>query len=152
MKRIVIFGLVSIVLLPWLITGCASEKEASPTGTPTPNTQMVAVTLDELVAQNNMLKYVDTTYPGMVTVRLGSNPTTGYGWEVTEIVHPEVIEQMSNNYEGPTATNLVGAGGTDVWVFNTKDTGLAIIRMSYGQPWAGGEKDLYTVTVNVNIK
>lgn len=152
MKRVVIFGLVSIMLLPWLIIGCASEKEASPTSTPTPNTQAVAITLDELVAQNNMLKYVETTYPGTVTVRLGSNPTTGYGWEVTEIDHPEVIERMSNNYEGPTATNLVGAGGTDVWVFNARDTGLAIIRMSYSQPWSGGVKDLYTVTINVNVR
>jgi inhibitor of cysteine peptidase len=150
MKRIVIFGLVSIVLLPWLITGCASEKEASPTATP--ETGTIAITLDEFAAQNNMLKYVEATFSGTVTVRLGSNPTTGYGWEVTEIVHPEVVEQMSNNYEGPTATNLVGAGGTDVWVFNTRDTGLAIIRMSYGQPWAGGEKDLYTVSINVNVK
>lgn len=150
MKRIFIFGLASVLLLPWLITGCASEKVASPTATP--NTQAVEITLDEFVAQNNILKYVETTYPGTVTVRLGSNPTTGYAWEVTEIVHPEVIERMSNNYEGPTATNLVGAGGTEVWVFNARDTGLAIIRMSYSRPWEGGEKDLYTVSINVNVK
>jgi inhibitor of cysteine peptidase len=150
MKRIIIFSLVAILLLPLLITGCASTKEASPTATP--ETQTVKITLDEFAAQKSMLKYVETTYPGTVTVRLGSNPTTGYSWVVTEIVHPEVIEQMSNNYEGPKATNLAGAGGTEVWVFNATDTGLAMIRMSYGQQWEGGEKDLYTVTINVNIR
>jgi inhibitor of cysteine peptidase len=149
MKRIFIFGLVSILLLPWLITGCASEKEASSSST---LTDTVEITLDEFSAQKDRLEYVETTYPGTVTVRLGANPTTGYSWEVTEIVHPEVIEQVSSNYEGPTATGLVGAGGTDVWVFNARDTGLAIIRMSYGQPWAGGEKDAYTVSINVNIR
>jgi inhibitor of cysteine peptidase len=112
----------------------------------------VEITLDEFSAQKSMLKYVETTYPGTVTVRLGANPTTGYSWVVTEIDHPEIIEQSSNDYEGPTATGLVGAGGTDVWVFNAKDTGLAMIRMSYGQPWSGGEKDAYTVTINVNIR
>jgi inhibitor of cysteine peptidase len=116
-----------------------------------PSTGAVAITLDEFVAQRDMLKYVVATYPGTVTVKLGSNPSTGYSWVVTEIVHPEVIEQVSEGYEGPTATNIVGAGGTDVWVFNTKDTGFAIIRMSYGQQWAGGEKDLYTVSVNVIV-
>jgi len=152
MKKIIILGLVSVLLLPLLIIGCASEKVASTTATPTPNTQTVAITLDEFSANNSMLKYVETTYPGTVTVRLGSNPTTGYNWAVTEIVHPEVIEKVSNDYEGPTATNIVGAGGTEEWVFNAKETGLAIIRMSYSRPWEGGEKDLYTVSINVNIK
>jgi inhibitor of cysteine peptidase len=154
MKKIFIFGLVlvSILMLPLLFIGCASEKEASNSSTPTPTNQTVAITLDEFSANNSMLKYVETTYPGTVTVKLGSNPTTGYSWAVTEIVHPEVIEQMSNNYVGPTATNIVGAGGTEVWVFNTKDTGLAIIRMSYSRPWEGGEKNLYTVSINVNVK
>jgi len=149
MKKLFIFGLVPILLLP-LLLGCGSEKEASPT--PTPSTGTVEITLDEFAAQNDILKYVESTYPGTVTVRLGSNPSTGYSWIITEIVHPEVIEEVSTDYEGPTATNIVGAGGTDVWIFNTKDTGLAIVRMSYGQQWAGGEKDLYTISVNVNVR
>jgi inhibitor of cysteine peptidase len=150
MKRIFVFSLVSILLLPLLITGCASTKEVSPTSAL--KTQTVEITLDEFSAQKSMLKYVEITYPGAVTVRLGSNPTTGYSWEVTEIIHPEVIKQISSNYEEPTDTGLVGAGGMDVWVFNATDTGLAMIRMSYGQQWEGGEKDTYAVTINVNIR
>ena len=150
MKKIFLFGLVSMLLLPLLVAGCASGKEASPT--PTPETGTIEITLDEFSAQANMNKFVETTYPGTVTVRLGANHTTGYSWAVTEIVHPEVIDSASNIYEEPTATNLVGAGGTEVWVFNTTDTGLAIIRMSYSQPWAGGDKDIYTLTINVNIR
>jgi predicted secreted protein len=57
----------------------------------------------------------------------------------------------SNNYEGPD-TNLLGASGTEVWVFGASDTGSATIKMNYGRPWEGGDKDLYTVTINVNIK
>lgn len=150
MRRTFIFGLGLVLLLPWLIAGCVSEKEASPTATP--EFQAVEISLDEFEAQKSRSAFVETTYPGTVTVRLGSNPTTGYSWEVKEIVHPEVIAQASTDYEEPADTGLVGAGGTDVWVFNTRDTGLAIIRMSYGRPGAGGEKDVYTVTVNVNVR
>ena len=149
MKKIYMFGLVSILLLPLIITGCSSAKAASPAATPA--SQSVEITLDEFSSQAAMTKFIETTYPGTVTVRLGANHTTGYSWAVTEIVHPEVIEEISNDYEEPT-TGLVGAGGTEVWVFNTTDTGLAIIRMSYSQPWAGGDQDLYTVTVNVNAR
>ena len=150
MKKINMFGLVSILLLPLIITGCSSVKAASPAATPA--SQSVEITLDEFSSQAAMTKFIETTYPGTVTVRLGANHTTGYVWEITEIVHPEVIGEGSNNYEEPTATNIVGAGSTEVWVFNTTDTGLAIIRMSYSQPWAGGDQDLYTVTVNVNAR
>jgi len=149
MKKIALFTLVSLLLLPLLAAGCASQKAASTTSTP--ETGTVEITLDDFSAQANVTKFVETTYPGTVTVRLGSNHTTGYNWVVTEIVHPEVIVELSNDYEEP-ATGLVGAGGTELWVFNTTDTGLAIIRMSYSQPWTGGDKDIYTVTVNVNIR
>jgi inhibitor of cysteine peptidase len=151
LKNILIFGLVSVLFLPLLAMGCdGSAKEASPT--PTPLAGSVEITLHEFEAQHDKLVYIEATFPGTVTVRLGANPTTGYIWAVTEIVHPEVIGEGSNDFEGPTATSNAGAGGTEVWVFNTTDTGLAIIRMSYSQPWAGGEKDLYTVSINVNIR
>jgi predicted secreted protein len=63
----------------------------------------------------------------------------------------EVIQQVSRNYEAPTTT-MVGAPGTEVWVFNTLDTGLAIIKFTYSRPWEGGEQGLYTVTVNINVR
>jgi inhibitor of cysteine peptidase len=151
MKKLFIFGLLSILLLPLLMAGCASSKEVAST-TAASKAQTVEITLDEFSSQKSMLKYVELVQPGTLTVRLGSNPTTGYSWEDAEIVHPSVIKQISRNYEKPTDTGLVGVGGTEVWVFNTTDTGLAMIKMSYGQSWAGGEKDAYTVTINVNVR
>jgi predicted secreted protein len=149
MKKILVFGLAIVLLLPLLAVGCSSAKEAGTNGMP--NAKTLEITLDDFSGENDKLEYVEIAFPGTLTVRLGGNRTTGYVWEVTEIVHPEVIHEASNDYEEPVTT-LVGAGGTEVWVFNTTDTGLAIIRMSYSQPWAGGDKDLYTVTVNVNIR
>jgi inhibitor of cysteine peptidase len=149
-KKLVILGLVSILLLPLLATGCA-EKAANET-TNTPKDQTVAITLDEFSAQKSMTKYIEMVNPGTLTVRLGSNPSTGYSWGDAEITHTEVIKQLSRNYEKPTSTGLMGAPGTEVWVFNTTDTGLAIIKISYGQPWSGGQKDAYTLTININVR
>jgi inhibitor of cysteine peptidase len=149
MKKLAILGLVSILLLPLLAIGCA-EKEAATTTNP-PSDQTVAITLDEFSAQHSMLKYVEMANSGTLTVRLGANPSTGYSWGDAEITHPEVIQQVSRNYEAPKNTGMMGAPGTEVWVFRATDTGLAIINISYGQPWAGGAKDAFTVTININI-
>jgi predicted secreted protein len=133
------------------MVACESYKEASPTTT-TNKSQTVEITLDEFAAQKNMLKYVEMVNSGTLTVRLGANPTTGYSWTDAEIIHPDVIKQISRNYETPTNTSLVGAGGTEVWVFKATDTGLAMIKMSYSRPGVDAEKDTYTVTVNVNVR
>jgi inhibitor of cysteine peptidase len=148
MKSTLIFSLVFILTLPFFIAGCEPEKESSDTI----NTKTIEITLDEFSAKKKQVEFFEMAYPGTVTVRLGSNPTTGYSWAVTDISSPEVVELVSNNYEEPAITDLVGAGGTEVWVFNVNDTGLSIISMSYSQPWESGEKDLYTVTITVNVK
>ncbi len=143
MNKLAILVLVSLLLLPLLAIGCSSKTTAS---------QTVDITLDEFRAQVSQVKYIEMTNPGTLTIRLGSNPTTGYGWGDAVITHAEVISQQSRNYEAPTVTGMVGAGGTEVWVFNTTDTGLAIISFSYGQSWPGGEKDAFTLTININVR
>jgi inhibitor of cysteine peptidase len=146
-KKLIVLGLVAIILLPLLAVSCA-EKTATTTNTP--KDQTVAITLDEFSANTTMLKYVEMLNGGTLTVRLGSNPTTGYSWGDAEITHPDVIKQVSRNYEEPTATGIVGAGGTEVWVFHVADTGLAMIKLSYGRSWES--ETLYTVTVNINVR
>jgi inhibitor of cysteine peptidase len=149
-KKLVILGLVSMLLLPLLAVGCA-EKEAATT-TNSPKDQTVAITLDEFSTQKSMLKYVEMVKAGTLTVRLGSNPSTGYSWGDAQITHPDVIKQISRNYEKPTSTGLMGAPGTEVWVFETTDTGLAMIKMSYSRPWESGANDTINVTININVR
>jgi len=62
------------------------------------------------------------------------------------------VAQASREFVGPEDTGMVGAGGTNVWVFDSKAAGTAIIKMSYGRPWEGGEKDTFTLTINVTVK
>jgi inhibitor of cysteine peptidase len=148
MNKSLLLGLISTLLLPLVIAGCSTAKGVSNNAAKSPT---VEISLDDLAAQNNILKYVEMSYPGTLTVRLGSNASTGFSWAVTQIEYPGVMKQVSNKYEEPT-TKLAGAGGIELWTFSAADTGLAIIRMSYGQPWEGGTKDAYTVSINVNVK
>jgi inhibitor of cysteine peptidase len=141
MKKTLILGLVFILLLPLLMLGCTSSEAKT-----------IELTLDDFSAQNNMVKDVTLTPDSSLTVKLGSNATTGYSWGEAVISTAAVIAQASREFVAPTATGLVGAPGTDVWVFNAKAAGTTTIKMSYGRPWEGGEKDTFTLTINVTVK
>jgi inhibitor of cysteine peptidase len=150
MKKALLLGLVLIPVLFILITGCQSFKQASPAAKGA--SQMVEISLDEFAAQNTILKYVEMLNSEIIIVKLGSNPSTGYTWSEAAITHPDVIKQISRNYEEPANTGVVGAGGTEVWVFKAADTGLAMIKMTYSRPGESGGAGIYNVTVNINVR
>ena len=155
MKKTLIFGLVSILLLPLLMIGCNTEEPPATTTMPPitsgQEAKTIELTLDDFTAQNNIVKDIELIRPGSLIVSLGSNPTTGYQWGEAEISAP-VVEQVSRNFVAPEDTGVVGAGGKDVWVFDSKETGTATIKMSYGRSWEGGETGTFTLTINVTVK
>jgi inhibitor of cysteine peptidase len=61
-------------------------------------------------------------------VSLESNPTTGYSWELGPL--PEGLELASSEFEEPSGS-LVGAPGTQLFVFDTVGAGSGILRFEY---------------------
>jgi inhibitor of cysteine peptidase len=61
-------------------------------------------------------------------VRLESNPTTGYAWQVVE--QPDAVTLVSSEYEAPD-TSLVGAGGVEAFVFEGASAGSGELRLEY---------------------
>jgi inhibitor of cysteine peptidase len=165
MKKIIAVCLASLLLLPLLIVGCNKEETTTPTTT-TPTTSVPALnggqeakqielTIDDFTNEKNMVKDVELILPGSLIVTLGANPTTGYQWGDAEISDTAVVAEASHNYVEPQSGNeepVVGAPGKDVWVFDSKAAGTATIKMSYSRPWEGGEKDEFTLTINVTVK
>jgi inhibitor of cysteine peptidase len=143
MKKLVVFILAAILLLPLLALGCSSGG----------GDQTIELSLDDFTAQNNITKSIELGSSGTLTVKLGSNPTTGYQWgEDAEISNTSIIAQKSYNYVEPEDTELMGAPGTDVWVFDAKAAGSATITFSYSRSWEEGTPATYTLTVNVTVK
>ena len=159
MKKTLILGLVSLLLLPLLMLGCKPRVILIPppeTTMPSINggqeAKIIDISLDTFTAENNIVTNTELIRPGSLIVRLGSNPTTGYEWGEAVISTPAVVAQASREFVGPEDTGMVGAGGTNVWVFDSKAASTATIKMSYGRPWEGGEKDTFTLTINVTVK
>jgi inhibitor of cysteine peptidase len=81
-------------------------------------------------------------------IRLDSNPTTGYAWQVVD--QPAVVELVSSDYEAPD-TNSVGAGGVEVFVFAGASSGSAELRLQYVQSFEEPPEPADTVEFQVTV-
>jgi inhibitor of cysteine peptidase len=145
MKKVVILGLISILLLPLLMAGCSPS---TPTNT-RPQDQTIAVTLDEFAAQPDFFQKIDLAFGGKLTIRLGSNGSTGYQWSDAKTSVPDVLRPASHDLLAPK-TDLAGAPGTEVWVFDSVNPGTVQIKMSYARSWES-TAPLYTLTIVIHV-
>lgn len=82
-------------------------------------------------------------------IALGSNPTTGYGWQ--ESYDEAVLELVEKTYKpGEQAEQgVVGAGGVEFFRFKALKTGKTEIALVYKRPWEEKTVDqkVFTVTI-----
>ncbi|MFH1381382.1 MAG: protease inhibitor I42 family protein [Chloroflexota bacterium] len=156
MKKALIFGVIAALFISTLALGCTKTEPATPPMPPLNGGQeakTIEISVDDFMAQNHLTRDVVLIRPGSLIVSLGANPTTGFTWEEAEISNPSVVTEQSHNFVAPQAdSQVVGAPGKDVWVFDPQQPGTATIKMSYSRPWEGGEKDEWTLTLNVTVE
>jgi inhibitor of cysteine peptidase len=91
----------------------------------------------------------------VLTITLESNPSTGYSWFAT-VSNPDVLSQMGEpEYIEPTqssSTMIVGASGTETFLFQGTDTGSATITLDYKRGWETDAAPEKTITIIVEVK
>ena len=76
----------------------------------------------------------------VITIKLESNATTGYKWNLSEENNSGIIAIVSSDYtEKENKDNLVGSGGFETLIFKAVSRGSATIILTYNKPW---EKDV----------
>lgn len=90
-----------------------------------------------------------TSVGSQFTVRLESNPTTGYEWQVARIADETVVRLVDSRYV-PPASNLLGAGGEQVFTFEGLKEGRTAITLEYARPFEEGPISRHTVNVAVS--
>jgi len=85
-------------------------------------------------------------------IALGSNPTTGYGWQ--ESYDESMLELVEKTYKlGKEAEQgVVGAGGVEYFRFKTLKTGKTEITLVYKRPWEEPTPQDVTKVFTVNIR
>ncbi len=82
-------------------------------------------------------------------IGLEANPTTGYLWQVQPGLDPAVVSFVGQDYqEGPAASGIVGAGGTDTLEFLAAGAGTTTIDLAYARA-GGAPASTFSVTVEV---
>ncbi len=87
----------------------------------------------------------------LFSIRLRSNPTTGYSWKVSKISDKRIVKVVSSKYEADHPV-LSGSGGQEIWSFKALRPGRARIEMSYQRPWEKGVPPAMTKTFNVRVR
>lgn len=67
------------------------------------------------------------------SLKLPSNPTTGYSWAIESIDY-NFVEVKGSDFI-PPRSGLMGAGGQEVWMFKAVKKGNTLIKMKYARPW-----------------
>jgi inhibitor of cysteine peptidase len=67
-------------------------------------------------------------------VRLPSNPSTGYRWELVDPV-PGIVRAVGVSRVEPTRGDLVGAPGQEVWRFEGATPGIGRLGFIYRRPF-----------------
>ena len=81
-------------------------------------------------------------------IALGSNPTTGYGWQ--ESHDQTMLELLEKSYKEQAEEGVVGAGGIEYFRFKALKSGQTEITMNYQRPREEEilEQKIFTVYVN----
>jgi inhibitor of cysteine peptidase len=82
------------------------------------------------------------------TIKLKSNPTTGYAWFLREYNH-HLITPVKHSFQTGNA-KLIGASGYELWTFKMSPAAFVvpqqmIIRFVYARPWQGAENSTQVV-------
>ena len=82
------------------------------------------------------------------TLKLKSNPTTGYSWFLREY-DTSLVTAVKHKFI-PGSEKLIGAAGFELWTFKIKPLGFSVphqttIRLIYARPWQGVDSSTQVV-------
>jgi len=128
---------VALLLLATLaLTACGSDAEPAEGGR----------TID-LTAEDSGSS-VEAAVGDEIVITLESNVTTGFAWTLVTEPESEVLDLVDSEYVAPD-TDLVGAGGEEVWTFVATGEGTTALAMSYQRSSDETAGELFDLTVIV---
>lgn len=117
---------VAVLVIAICFVACSKSKHATPSN---PSTEKF-IDLDERNSGDTI-----HVLPGeIIRVRLRSNPSTGFSWELGPL--EDGFFEVENKFEAdPHREGEAGYGGCDIWTFRAERPGETDISLTYERPW-----------------
>jgi predicted secreted protein len=88
-----------------------------------------------------------------LSIRLNSNPTTGYRWQLATAPGGVLTKLGEPRYTADaSAANAVGGGGVEVWSFEASGSGEEKLVFEYRRPWERDVAAARTVSYPVKVR
>ena len=102
-----------------------------------------------ILTQADQGKSIQVSSGEHIIVRLGENPTTGYGWAIDQI-NPEVVSPIGSDY-APASGSGIGGGGERTFAFTAVKAGSSQILLKLWRKWEGDKsvRQRFGVTIQV---
>jgi len=110
---------------------------------------LVAGCIGEVEAYTDPGQTIEIGVNQQFVIALGSNHTTGYGWE--ESHDNTMLELVEKIYKEEAKQGLVGAGGVEYFRFKALKTGQTEITLVYKRPWEEPTPQDVTKVFTINI-
>jgi inhibitor of cysteine peptidase len=104
-----------------------------------------------VVTASDADKPIQVSVGQTLQVRLASNPTTGYSWNVQQ-TPPELELEHSAYTADAQGKNLPGSGGYQTIEFAAKFAGTPELKLEYRRPWEKDVAPAKTFSVTVTVK
>jgi inhibitor of cysteine peptidase len=88
----------------------------------------------------------------VVKVKLESNITTGFRWNLSNETDTNIVSLVSSDYKENSADKKLGAGGYETFTFKAKSKGNTTIILTYNKPWEEGVEPLKTFKINIVVE
>ncbi len=144
------FALLALLIL---VAGCAGSEDVSPGPDVNRSGEATVMPGDVALGAEDDGSEVELAAGQTLEVTLESNPTTGYGWEVSEVDGAVLAQEGEAQFqEAPTeGEQVVGAGGVQTFRF-TASPGETTLTLVYRRPWEKDVDPLETFTVHVTVR
>jgi len=109
------------------------------------------VSADDFQTQPHFTGHIQINANAILTLILTSNVSTGYRWEKDAKINDLSILSQKEHRFVPPASDAPGAAGQEVWTFRTFRKGACTIYLTYRRPWEPGDKESWSVLLNVDV-
>jgi len=130
MKKLFMVILAGVALLTIMLSGCTSSVKAF-----TESGQVINTGVNQ--------EFI---------IALGSNITTGYSWQPDYDTNALNLVEQTYQEQDNTGKQIVGASGTEYFIFKALVKGETEVTFTYQRPWEQPSAQDQTMVFTINVK